>query len=179
MNTIDIVILVFLLIGAYSGYKKGLLMEIVTLAAFFIAIIAGIKLLDWGISILDNYIEGFDHVLPVIAFAVIFIGVIILLNYLGKSLKKILDMTLLGSLDDVGGAVIGVVKWALFISILIWIYESFAGEMIHESIETSYLYEPISKLGPTLLGIFSGLYPSFMEFFDQTKEQINNGNIST
>ncbi len=154
-------------------------MELITLVAFFVAIFASIKLLDWGISILQKYISGFDHILPIMAFALIFIGVILLMNYLGKSLKSILDMTLLGSLDDLGGAIMGAVKWAFFISILIWIYESFAGDFSSETVASSYLYGPISGLAPGIIRFFSGLYPTFMEIFDHTGQQINNGQIST
>lgn len=154
-------------------------MEIITLAAFFIAIVTGIKLLDWGISILERYIVGFDHILPVIAFAIIFIAVILLMNYIGKSLKTILDMTLLGSLDDIAGAIMGAIKWAFFISVLIWIYESFLGEAQHGAVQNSYLYQPISELAPGIIGLFSSVYPSFMDFFDNSKEHINNVDIST
>lgn len=178
MNTIDIVILVFLLIGAYTGYRRGLLMEIISLSGFFIAIIAGIKLLDWGIVFLSNYIIGYDHLLPILAFAIIFIGLIILITYLGKTIKKILDMTLLGSLDDIAGAVMSAVKWALFISIFLWIYESFGGQIDEELTTTSYLYGPISTFAPGIFRVFSGLFPHIMDYFDQSKDLINQHNNS-
>ena len=153
-------------------------MEIASLLAFFVAIIAGIKLLDWGIQFLSQHISGLDHVLPIIAFAMIFIGVIILVNFVGKTLKQVLDMTLLGNLDDVAGAIIGAGKMALFVSIFIWIYESFAGGFVFESIESSFLYEPVSAIAPGFIRIFSGLYPSFMEMFDSGQEIINNSPIN-
>ncbi len=153
-------------------------MEIASLLAFFVAIIAGIKLLDWGIQFLSNYISGIDQVLPIMAFAMIFIGTIILVNFIGKTLKQFLDMTLLGNLDDVAGAITGVAKWVLFISIFIWIYESFAGNHIAEMAKTSILYEPISTIAPGVFRIFSALYPTFMEMFDTGHEMINNNPIN-
>jgi len=154
-------------------------MELTELIGFFLAIFAGIKLLDWSISFLEKYITGWGQVLPIAVFAIIFVGVLILLTYLGKSLKTVLDMTLLGSLDDLAGALMGIVKWAFFISIIIWIYESYAGEFENETIRTSYLYGPVSGLAPGLIGFFSGLYPSFMEIFDHSMEQINSSAFST
>ena len=179
MSVLDIIILIFLLIGAINGYRKGFLMEVISLSAFFIAIILGIKLLDWGIATLSTYIAGYDHVIPVIAFAMIFIVVIGLMNLLGKAVKRVLDMTLLGGLDDLAGAVMGVLKWALFISIFFWIYESFGGSLSNHQFRSSYLYEPISAIAPGLFRLFSGLYPMFMELFDHSKELVDQPELNT
>lgn len=153
-------------------------MEVISLAAFFVAILVGIKLLDWGISVLSEYIEGYDSILPIVAFTIIFIGIIVLLNVIGKTVKKILDMTLLGSLDDLIGALMGIVKWGLFISIFFWIFESFGGRISESTIEESMLYGPVATFAPSLFNLFSGLFPYFFEFFDQTKEMVNQQELN-
>lgn len=178
MNTVDIAILIFLLIGAYTGFRRGMLMEVISLAAFFVALIAGIKLLDWGISILSQYIEGYESLLPIIAFSVIFVGIIIALNLIGKAVKKVMDMTLLGNLDDFIGALMGVVKWALFISIILWIFESFGGKINEKLTDTSLLYDPVASFAPKLFDLFSGFFPYFMDFFEQSKELVNQQELN-
>jgi len=179
LNVVDIVILIALLVGAYSGFKKGLLMEVISLGAFFVAIIMGIKMLDWGMNLLSDHIQGYDNLLPIISFTVIFISIIVLLNILGKALKRVLDMTLLGNLDDVAGSLMGIVKWALFISIFLWIYESFGGGISDETTKTSILFGPISSFAPGLFRMFSGLYPFFIDFFDQSRELIRQKELTT
>ena len=154
-------------------------MEVASLLAFFVAIIAGIKLLDWGIDFLSGYISGMEQILPIMAFAMIFIGVIILVNFIGKTLKQVLDMTLLGNLDDVAGAIVGAAKMALFVSIFMWIYESFVGDHLLEATKTSILYGPLSNIAPGFFRVFSALYPSFMEMFDSGREVINSTPITT
>lgn len=154
-------------------------MEIISLSAFFIAIILGIKLLDWGINLLSDYIEGYDNLLPIISFTIIFIGVIILMNFIGKAVKKVLDMTLLGNLDDVAGGLMGVIKWALFISIFFWIFESFGGTISKSRTESSYLYYPVAAFAPGLFQMFSGLYPYFIDFFEQSREMLQNQELNS
>lgn len=154
-------------------------MEIISLSAFFLAIIFGIKLLDWGINLLSDFIDGYDTLLPIISFTIIFISIIILMNVLGKTVKKVLDMTLLGSLDDVAGGLMGVVKWALFISIFFWIYESFGGTISENRTDSSYLFGPISAFAPGLFQVFSGLYPYFIDFFDQSRELLQNKELTS
>lgn len=153
-------------------------MEIISLTAFFIAIIAGIKLLDWGISVLSDYIEGYDSLLPIIAFTIIFIGIIVLLNVLGKTVKRILDVTLLGSLDDVAGSLIGIVKWALFTSIFFWFFESFGGKINQSTIEESILYKHIASFAPSLFNLFSGFFPYFIDFFQQSEGLVNQQGLN-
>ncbi len=148
-------------------------MEIISLTAFFIAMLLGIKLLDYVIQLLDKYIDGYEHALPVISFAIIFIGVVLSLNLIGKGLKTILDMTLLGSLDDIAGSILGILKWALFISIFFWVFNNFGGSLKEETTETSILYQPIKAFAPGLFGFFSNMFPHFMEYFEQTQESIN------
>ncbi|MFT7032322.1 MAG: membrane protein required for colicin V production [Cyclobacteriaceae bacterium] len=172
MNVIDIVILVFFGIGAYSGFKKGFILEIISLAAFFIAIILGIKLLNIGVGFVSKYVEGYDHILPVIVFTILFIGIIIFLNWIGKLLKRVLDMTLFGSIDDIIGAILGIVKWALVISIFFWIFSSFGGKFSSEMTSDSFLYDPVSSFAPNLFSMISSVFPFIEEFFNNSKEFI-------
>ncbi|PIB37254.1 hypothetical protein BFP72_18485 [Reichenbachiella sp. 5M10] len=178
MNVIDIVILVFLLVGAVTGFRKGLLMEIISIAAFFVAIFLGIKLLDWGIMVLADHIHGYDNLLPIISFTIIFVVIMIGLHLIGKTVKKLLDLTLLGSLDDIAGSLLGIVKWALFISIVFWIYHSFGGTLDSDLTKTSFLFEPISSFAPGLFSLFSGLFPYFLEFFEHSEEFINQQDVN-
>ena len=69
MKTIDLLILFPLLIGAYTGYKRGLLLEIVAILAFVIAVVLGFKLLDYGLDFLSPYVGGSNRFLPYFAFA--------------------------------------------------------------------------------------------------------------
>lgn len=178
MNVIDIIILVFFGIGAYSGFKKGFILEIISLGAFFVAIIGGIKLLDIGVAFLSNYIVGYDSILPVIVFTIIFISIIILLNWLGRLLKKVLDMTLFGSLDDITGAILGIVKWALVLSIFLWVFGSFGGKLDTELTTDSIFYQPVSGFAPKLFGMISAIFPFIEEFFNNSQEFIKEKEFS-
>jgi len=56
-------------------------MELISIGAFFIAIILGIKLLDRGIMVLSDYIEGYDSLLPIFSFTIIFLAIIVSLFF--------------------------------------------------------------------------------------------------
>ena len=54
MNFIDIIILIPLAIGALGGFRKGFILEIVSLLALILAVIGGFQFLHWGISVLTE-----------------------------------------------------------------------------------------------------------------------------
>ena len=123
MKLLDIIILVPLLWGAYKGFTKGFVMEIVSLLAFVVAILVAFKTLHLGIELIRPYISA-ESFLPLISFVIIFIGVVLLINLAGKLIKKFLDITLLGKVDDIAGAVLGAFKWAFGLSTHFMVNES-------------------------------------------------------
>lgn len=169
MKTLDIFLLIPLLFGAYKGYKKGLLREIVSIIAFLLAIVLGFKLLDWGIDLLAAKFETLGRFLPILAFLMIFIGVILLVNVVGRILKGILDMTLLGGLDSFSGAVLGLIKWAFAISIVLWLGQSIELSVPEDMEEGSYMYPIIASMAPFVFDQLAVYLPFIQEMFDTLK----------
>ncbi len=172
MKTVDIVLLVILLFGAYKGYKTGLLMELVTLLALIIGIIGAFKLLHNGVEFLSKHLEVSDTVLPFISFILIFIIIVILVNILGKSLKKILDMTLLGSFDNLVGSIVGILKWAFGISVIFWLLNSFNLGFPASVTDGAYLYPVVQAFAPKVIDWLSVIFPVLEGFVEGIKEMI-------
>jgi membrane protein required for colicin V production len=107
MKTLDLLIIVPLLWGAYIGYKQGLLMSLVGILAFVLAVILGFKLMDTGLDLLKPYFSSSNRFLPYIAFAAIFFPIILLVNKLGQLLRKSIQYTLIGLVRQHGGALVG------------------------------------------------------------------------
>lgn len=164
MSTTDIILIVLLILGAYSGYKKGLILEIIALLAFILGIIGGFKLLHVGMDIISSFYDGFGTLLPFMAFMFIFVAVIVIVNILGKVVKKVIDWTPLGSLDNVAGAVLGIFKWALILSIFIWVIESIGISLPSSMMKNSSFYPVIAGVAPKVFDWISIIFPSFEHF---------------
>ena len=104
MATLDWIILAFLAIGAYSGYREGLFLSLLSIVAFFVAMLMAFQLMDWGAMYLAKHVDNLTFMLPFVAFLMIFLGVLISLRVLAFLVKKSLDITLLGTIDNVAGA---------------------------------------------------------------------------
>ena len=173
MKTLDIILLVPLIFGAVLGFRKGLLLEIIGILAFILAIIGGFKLMEIGITYLSEYIEGMDNLLPFISFIIIFLAIILLINMLGRVLKKVIDMTLLGGLDSFAGAVVGLLKWAIGVSILLWLTFHFGIELPGQEDEDLVLYPFLSKLGPAIIEKLDVIVPFAKELFESIQELVS------
>ncbi|WP_420384863.1 CvpA family protein [Roseivirga sp.] len=172
MKTLDIILLIPLVFGAFLGFKKGLLLEIIGVLAFILAIIGGFKLMETGMVYLSEYFEDFGQLLPFISFLIIFLAIILLINMLGKLLKKMIDMTLLGGFDKFAGAILGLVKWAIGVSILLWLVNNFGIELPGQD-EELVLYPFLSELGPKLIASLDVVLPFAQDMLDSIKELLS------
>ena len=159
MNTLDIILLVILGFGAISGFRKGFIMEIVSILALIVAVIGAFKLLREGMEFLQENFELSGKLLPYLTFIIIFIAIVIIVNLIGKAVKKMLDMTLLGSFDNLAGAIIGIFKWAFGISVLLWIFNYFQINPLIEYSEDTVIYPLVASFAPTVIDYISALIP--------------------
>jgi membrane protein required for colicin V production len=172
LNTIDIIILIPLIYGTYRGFKKGFLMELATILAFVLAIIGGFKLLHWGMNLLDQHFDINGNILPYLAFILIFIGIVLLVNLIGKALKTVLDMTLLGSVDSLAGAIVGLLKWTFGVSVILWLTTNVGLLIPTAYINESQLYPYIVNIAPTVVEYVAILWPMAEDIFHPIKELV-------
>ena len=64
-------------------------MEFVGIVAMIAAILGAFKLLHEAIAFLNQYIPEYSNFVPFIAFLGLFVGILILINLLGKLTKKL------------------------------------------------------------------------------------------
>lgn len=171
MKAIDIILLVLILLGAYSGYKKGLLIEILTFFAFIIAIVSAFKLMHVGVDFLSTDPEKAGGVLPYIAFLLIFIIVFLGIFFLSKLLKKILDFSLLGSFDSWAGALLGACKMAFGISLFLWLTFYAKIELPTNLITDAVIYPQLLPFAPNVVGWVSYIIP-FQDIFPLIKHTL-------
>ncbi|NJN42511.1 MAG: CvpA family protein [Flammeovirgaceae bacterium] len=167
MSKIDIAIAIVLFYGAFRGYRQGFLMGVVSLLAFILAIFLGFKFMGEGMVILQQKFNADASVLPYISFFVIFILVVIGVNWLGKLIRNSIEKGFLGRLDESMGALLGCFKFAFLMSIVFWILDSMKYAPGAKWTEGSFLYPFIAHLGPDMAGWLAEFVPFFREIFRQ------------
>ena len=170
MSTAYIILLIILALGAYSGYKKGMILELIAIAAFILAIFGGFKLLHVGMEYISKAYDGFGSLLPFVAFIVLFILIIVVVNMIGTILKKIIDWTPFGVFDNLAGALIGVAKWALMLSILLWVMTSLNLDLPNAMVKNSKILPLVSGFAGQVGDFISLIFPSFENFVNTLEE---------
>jgi membrane protein required for colicin V production len=119
MTALDILLLLPLGIGAVKGYRRGLVLEVVSLLAFVLAVVGGLSLLSAAVPLVRQYVGNAFGMLPLVSFALVFVGIMCGVHLLGGLLKTAVHLTPLGVLDNLLGGVAGVLKWILGLSLLL------------------------------------------------------------
>ena len=165
MSKADLFLLVFLLIGAYSGYKEGFLMGVFSILAIVLGVLGGFKLMGWAMLYLQENLNADKAVLPYIAFILVFILIVIIVTLIGRTFKNSMDKSFLGSMDKAMGAVLGMFKTAFMFSILIWIAHSLKLSPPADWTDGSWIYPFTSRLAPGVSQWLGGFIPFFKEIF--------------
>jgi membrane protein required for colicin V production len=159
LGTLDFIILFFLALGAYSGYKQGLFISILSILAFVIALILAFHFMDWGAHKLAENVAELTFALPFIAFMIIFLGVILIIRGLAYLVKRTLDFTILGSVDSMAGGILGVIKTAFTLSLFIWIADAFEFSITQDWTSESRSYPLIQPLAPAAVQFLDAYTP--------------------
>jgi membrane protein required for colicin V production len=167
LNKLDIAIAIIVAVGAITGYRRGFLMELFFLLSLVLGLLLGFKLMGAGVDYLAREFNADTEVLPYISFFIIFILVMVLVTLLGKSIKNSVDKTFLGQMDSWAGALLGLLKYAFMVSVIIWLLEAFHIAPPEEWKKESTLYPLAAQLAPALSGYFGEFLPFFKETFRQ------------
>jgi membrane protein required for colicin V production len=176
LSFIDLIILIPLAFGAIGGFRKGFILEIITLLALILAVIGGFHFLHWGMSVLSDNFQLSGRFLPFLAFVLIFVAIIAIVNAIGQALKKIIHMAFLGGIDRIAGAVLGALKFVFLFSILIWVFQVFGVEIPQHLQDDSFFYTYVVALAPATVELFSFIIPATSDLMDKISELMNFSN---
>jgi membrane protein required for colicin V production len=152
MSFIDIILAVLLGYGLFRGLKNGFIIEFASLISFFVGIYLAVKF---------SSILGDSKTAKVIGFIIILIAVIIGIHLLAKALSKIASAMLLGGFNKVGGAILGTIRMALFIGVILSLFQkvNIKDVLISKETETkSLFFNPIVKTSDFMLPVLSSWF---------------------
>ena len=160
MNWLDILLAVPMVWGLYKGLTSGLIMEVSRL----VALIAGVYLAVRFAQELSEYLyqntDLTNEFLPIISFAIIFVGVVLLVHLFAKAIEKLAKAVALGWANKTAGALFGVFRMTFMLSIVIMMLTQF--ELLSkfnrgETAEASFLYVPVTQVAPFILPILEDI----------------------
>lgn len=154
MNWMDIFLIIPLIWGLYKGFSKGLIIEAATLIALGLAVWSAVKFHDFLLVWIRDVLGWTYQYLPLISFALIFLGILLVVMGIAKLIERFMKAVSLGFFNKLGGAIFGMLKFGLLLSMIIFLAEavnknfSFIPEEIKSN---SLLYEPVRKIAPAII----------------------------
>ncbi|WP_026754592.1 CvpA family protein [Sediminibacter sp. Hel_I_10] len=178
MAIIDIVLASLLLFGLIRGFMKGLFVEVASLVALIAGVYGAIHFSDYAAGFLASKVDWDEKYIDIVAFAVTFVIIVLIIALAGKALTKLANFAALGILNKLLGGVFGVLKIGLILSIILIVFENMNDTIPFtdkEDLEDAVLYKPVKQLAPMIFPsiINKGKDDDTLNLLDDTETEEN------
>lgn len=161
---IDIIFAILLILAVIKGLRKGLVVAAFSIIAFIIGLAAALKMSTVVAAWLQKNVEVPGKWLPVISFALVFLVVVVLVNWAGKFIESAFEMAFLGWANKLAGAAIYVLLYIIIFSIVLF-YAEKVPLFKQETFASSAIYPYIKPWGPVIIDGFGKIIPWFKDMF--------------
>jgi membrane protein required for colicin V production len=155
MQTTDIILLIPLLWGLFWGFYKGVISQLTALIGICIALYVSIKYYAPLAHLITPHLESnvSKTYVSIAAFAILFIGMLVLIFFLSKQVEKLTKALHIGSLNHIAGGLFGLIKWAFILSVVISLISKCNQEFNYTLINfhNTWVYNHIKMILPALL----------------------------
>ena len=160
MNWVDIVIIIYLCLSVISGFMQGLIRTVLSIIGLIVGIILAAhfyKQLGDALTFISN-----KNVADVVAFVFILLVVMGIAALIAWFLRSLIKAIMLGWVDKIGGAVLGLILGALSISAILAIIEKVSNSsMITDSKFAAFFLDKF----PLILTFLPGDFSTIRNFF--------------
>ena len=159
LNFIDYIIIVLLALFLIQGYRKGIIIGLATIAALILGIYAAVHFSNYLDTTLMENLHPSRKWLPILSFSITFIVVVIIVMIVAKLTEKLGDVVGMGFFNHLGGALLGLIKGVILISILLFLFKSVdpKGKWLKEQDKKeSFFYSHVADVFPKLMKTFGG-----------------------
>lgn len=156
MNTLDIVILAVTALFTLLGLKKGFIISLATLGGLFLGIYVALHFSNFFSGIIAKTFHPSSAWLPALSFSLTFLAVLIGVYIIGKMVEKAVDMTGMGIINHIAGAILGLAKGVILLSVVFYLITiSDPGEKMisHQAKSGSLFYSPVLNVFPSIMKI--------------------------
>jgi len=144
MNWLDILFLVLLFIPAFIGLRKGLIKAVLSLVGLIIGVVMAANLYE-PVSKIFGFFNN-ENAAKIVAFL----------------LKSIISITMMGWVDNVGGALLGFLIGFIFLSAILATWVKLFGSGI---VTESFMAQVMLDYFPLILGLLPASFDGIRDFF--------------
>src|SRR5215203_396069 len=170
---VDFIAIGLIILAIIKGFQRGLVVAIFSLLAFIIGLAAALKLSTVVASYLGANTTVSQRWLPILAFAVVFFIVVLLVRLGAKIIEGGLRMAMLGWVNKLCGVVFYLLLYFFIFSIVLF-YATQLHLIKTETIQTSSTYPIIYPMAPVVLDTLGSIVPVFKNMFTSLENFFDN-----
>jgi membrane protein required for colicin V production len=163
---LDLIFAVVMVLALLKGYKRGLVVGLFSLVSVIIGLAAAMKLSTVVAGYIGTAVKISDEWLPVISFAVVFLGVVLLIRLGANAIEKAIEVALLGWVNKLGGIILYAAIYILIFSVLLF-YAEQVKLVKPETIQQSITYSFVQPWGPKAINGVGSVIPVFKDMFGE------------
>ena len=168
---IDILFLVFAGIGFYTGYNKGIVRTVVTAFSLIVAVLAAFRFAPFVADGLMSVFKSTSSSMFLIAFALTFIGVILIIRTVVKMIEKGFQAANINFVNKIAGGLLTGAIATLVLSLFLWFGDN-AGLIKENAKQQSLTYNSLEAFPGTVKTFVAKMKPKAKEFYDKTKDAL-------
>jgi membrane protein required for colicin V production len=166
---IDIIVVILVVWGLLKGLQKGFIVAIFSMFAFLIGLAAALKLSSFVAQKMGETVKVSEKWLPIIAFAIVFIAVVLLVRLGGMIIQRTVNVAMLGIINRIAGGLLYAALYLFILSVLL-----FYADQVHlvspQTKDASASWEYVYPLGPKVIDAFGELLPIFKDLFKDLQD---------
>ena len=167
--SVDIIFILLMGMAIFRGLKKGLVLGIFSFLAFIVGLAAALKLSTVVAKHLEGSVGSLTKWMPLLAFMLVFIAVLLLIGLGARIIKKILQLAMLGWLDSLAGMILYICIYTIIFSIFLF-YGVKLLLIKPDVIANSKVYPYVAPWGPKVIDNLGKIIPLFKDMFSELED---------
>ncbi|MBN8855344.1 MAG: colicin V production protein [Sphingobacteriales bacterium 50-39] len=174
---IDVLFCILLLVAVFKGLRQGFIIAVVATLAFIIGLAAAMKLSAAVAIYLKGHTTLSGRWLPVVAFVLVFLAVVLLVRWLGRLMEAAVDLAMMGWFNKLAGVLLYAAINTIILSVLLF-YAVQLRLISGNTLDSSITYPFIRPWGAVVIDGFGSLIPFFKGMFTELEDFFGDLNRS-
>ena len=163
---VDVVFVIILILAIIKGYQRGLIVGAFSFIAIIVGLAAALKLSVVTARYIGKSVKISDEWLPVIAFVLVFLIVVLLVRVGAKFIQRAAEIALLGWVNRLGGTILYLALYTAIFSVFLFYVENL-NLLKADTINKSVTYFFVEPWGPKIINAFGTIIPFFRNMFNE------------
>ncbi|WP_126972460.1 CvpA family protein [Gynurincola endophyticus] len=171
---IDILYILVIIIAIVNGYKNGFIGAVLSTFGVIIGLAAALKMSAVIAKMLGEHTSVNAKWLPFIAFALVFLLVMLGVKILIKAIETTMSTLMIGWANRIMGMLLYAFIYTAFFSVAIFYYITVSSRNIAELSSRSLILPMVIDFAPWILDTLSGILPFLKSSFEELQEFFGN-----